>query len=190
MFDATQIFSIFGNDQAGEIERAQIERPNHGNDGLANAAGLLHEMDSSSSSRVKANGFGPRRIDLPTGSLSEVKLTAQHLRIMIDTIPAFAWSCFKDGSVEFLNKSWLAFTGLSQGEAAGWGWVRAFHPEDSESLTDTWKRILAAGEPGEAEARLRRFDGEYRWFLFRAVPFATKRALLSGGTERTLTSKT
>jgi len=90
---------------------------------------------------------------------------------MIDTIPAFAWSCFKDGSVEFLNKSWLAFTGLSQGEAAGWGWVRVIHREDLERLTDTWKGILAAGEPGEAEARMRRFDGEYRWFLFRTVPF-------------------
>src|SRR5262249_39717593 len=58
-----------------------------------------------------------------------------------------------------------------QGEAAGWGWVRVIHREDLERLTDTWKGILAAGEPGEAEARMRRFDGEYRWFLFRTVPF-------------------
>ena len=120
---------------------------------------------------IKANGFGPGRVDLPSETPSEVNLTAQQLRTMIDTIPAFAWSCFRDGSVEFLNKSWLEFTGLSHSEAAGWGWVRAVHPEDLESLTETWRGILAAGEPGEAEARLRRFDGEYRWLLFRAVPF-------------------
>jgi PAS domain S-box-containing protein len=90
---------------------------------------------------------------------------------MIDIIPAFAWCCFEDGSVEFLNRSWLAFTGLPHSEAAGWGWAQVVHPEDLESLTATWRRILAAGEPGEVEARLRRFDGEYRWFLFRAVPF-------------------
>jgi PAS domain S-box-containing protein len=172
MFDATQILSVSGNDQAGEITRAKIERPYHDNDESVNArVGSLPDRDSSSPSGVNANGVGPRRVDPRSETLGEVNLTAQQLRIMIDTIPAFAWSCFKDGSVEFLNKSWLAFTGLSQGEAAGWGWVRAVHPQDLDGLTDTWRGIVATSEPGEAEARLRRFDGEYRWFLFRGVPF-------------------
>ena len=171
MFDTTRIFSVFGNDRAGEIERVPA-RPNYGTVELAKVeVGLPPARDSSSPSGVRANGFGTRRIDPRSETRTEVKLTVQQLRIMIDTIPAFAWSCFKDGSVEFLNKSWLAFTGLSQGEAAGWGWVRVIHREDLERLTDTWKGILAAGEPGEAEARMRRFDGEYRWFLFRTVPF-------------------
>jgi formate hydrogenlyase transcriptional activator len=93
------------------------------------------------------------------------------LRIMIDTIPTLAWSCFADGTTEFLNKRWLKYTGLSQEEAAGWGWQSPVHPEDLGRLVETWRSILASGEPGEAEARLRRFDGEYRWFLFRAEPF-------------------
>jgi PAS domain S-box-containing protein len=135
------------------------------------SAGTATQSAFFYSAEIKTNGFAARRVDWPSESLSEVNVTAQQLRIMIDTIPAFAWSCFKDGSVEFLNQSWLEFTGLSHREAAGWGWVRALHPEDLESLTSTWRGILAAGEPGEAEARLRRFDGEYRWFLFRAVPF-------------------
>jgi PAS domain S-box-containing protein len=172
MFDATQILPVPGGFPAGEIARIKIERPNYNIGKSANAgAGSPPNTGFSSSGGVKANRCGPKRIDLPSETLSEVNLTAQQLRIMLDTIPTFAWSCFKDGSVEFLNKSWLVFTGLSQSEAAGWGWVRAVHPEDLESLTDTWRTILAAGEPGEAEARLRRFDGEYRWFLFRAVPF-------------------
>jgi formate hydrogenlyase transcriptional activator len=93
------------------------------------------------------------------------------LRIMIDTIPTLAWSCFPDGTTEFLNKRWLEYTGLSQEEAVGWGWQSPVHPEDLGRLVETWRSILASGEPGEAEARLRRFDGEYRWFLFRAEPF-------------------
>jgi PAS domain S-box-containing protein len=137
---------------------------------------------------IEANGYGPKRVNLRSDIAGEVNLTVQQLRI-IDTIPTFAWSCFKDGFVEFLNRSWLAFTGLSQSEATGWGWVRAVHSEDLESLTARWRDILAGGEPGEAEARLRRFDGEYRWFRSEWSLFAMKRARLSGGTERTLTSK-
>jgi PAS domain S-box-containing protein len=91
-------------------------------------------------------------------------------RIAIDTIPALVWAARADGSAEFLNMRWLDFTGLALDEARDWGWVNAIHPEDAKSLSDTWRTIIASGEPGEAEARLRRSDGEYRWFLFRATP--------------------
>ena len=92
------------------------------------------------------------------------------LRTMIDTIPAMAWCCFPDGTTEFTNKRWLEYTGLSDGEALGWGWQRAVHSEDLAKLVETWRAVLVKGEPGGGEARLRRFDGEYRWFLIRAEP--------------------
>jgi formate hydrogenlyase transcriptional activator len=92
------------------------------------------------------------------------------LRTMIDKIPILAWSCRPDGTAEFLNQRWLDYTGLSPGEAVGWGWKAAIHPEDLDKLMATWLSLLAAGESGQEEARLRRHDGEYRWFLFRAVP--------------------
>src|SRR5215813_11647716 len=91
-------------------------------------------------------------------------------RRMIDEIPTLAWSCLPDGTGEFLNKRWLEYTGLSMQEALGWQWKSVVHPDDIDNLMDRWERHLASGEPGETEARLRRFDGEYRWFLFRAVP--------------------
>jgi formate hydrogenlyase transcriptional activator len=50
------------------------------------------------------------------------------------------------------------------------GWTAAVHPDDLTNLVDYWQDLLASGQPGEIEARLRRFDGEYRWFLFRATP--------------------
>ena len=55
-------------------------------------------------------------------------------------------------------------------QALDWGWQGAIHPDDLGTLMDTWLRLLASGESGEEAARLRRFDGVYRWFLFRAVP--------------------
>jgi PAS domain S-box-containing protein len=92
------------------------------------------------------------------------------LRIMIDHIPTLAWSWRPDGATTFLNRRWLDYTGLSLEQARGWGWQVAIHPDDLGKLMDTWLALLASGEPGEAEARLRRGDGTYRWCLFRAVP--------------------
>jgi PAS domain S-box-containing protein len=92
------------------------------------------------------------------------------LRNMIDTIPALAWCCLPDGSNEFTNKRWVDYTGLSRTETLGQGWQRAFHPDDLKTAMEKLRAILASGEPGEAEARVRRFDGEYRWFLIRAEP--------------------
>jgi len=96
--------------------------------------------------------------------------SADQLRIMIDTIPTLAWSCRPDGTTEFLNQRWLDYTGLSREEALEWGWKVSIHPDDLGKLMDTWLGLHAAGEPGEEEARLRRADGAYRWFIFRAVP--------------------
>jgi formate hydrogenlyase transcriptional activator len=101
---------------------------------------------------------------------AEISKSEEQLRTMIDRIPTLAWSCWPDGTTEFLNQRWLDYTGLSMEEALGWGWKVPIHPEDLGKLMDTWLRLLVSGEQGEEEARLRRFDGEYRWFLFRAVP--------------------
>ncbi|MEW6721351.1 MAG: sigma 54-interacting transcriptional regulator [Thermodesulfobacteriota bacterium] len=103
----------------------------------------------------------------------------EHLRRMIDRIPALAWSCLPDGSTEYLNRKWLEYTGLSLKEALGWGWKAAIHPEDLEPLMAKWYSHLRSEEGGEAEARLRRFDGEYRWFLFRAEPARDERGAVT-----------
>jgi formate hydrogenlyase transcriptional activator len=88
----------------------------------------------------------------------------------VDAIPTLAWSARPDGSAEFLNRRWLDYTGLSAEEASDWGWTAAVHTEDRDRLIAFWRHLLASGEPGEIEARLRRYDGDYRWFLFRVEP--------------------
>jgi PAS domain S-box-containing protein len=99
-----------------------------------------------------------------------VRASERNLKLIIDTIPALAWSARPDGGAEFFNHNYLDFIGLSAEQASGWGWTAAVHPEDLNGLSATWKRIMASEAPGEAEARLRRYDGDYRWFLFRTNP--------------------
>jgi formate hydrogenlyase transcriptional activator len=95
---------------------------------------------------------------------------AHDVRLVIDAIPALAWSARADGSADFFNQRWLDYTGLSAEQARDWGWTAALHADDLKGLMDYWRSVLASGEPGEIEARLRRFDGVYRWFIFRAIP--------------------
>lgn len=102
---------------------------------------------------------------------TERKQAEETLRHVIDTIPTLAWCNLPDGTNEFLNRNWHEYTGLSPNESYGWGWQAAFHPEDVPALMEKWKGMLTSGEPGEIEARLRRSDGVYRWFLIRAEPF-------------------
>jgi PAS domain S-box-containing protein len=106
-----------------------------------------------------------------TSALDEIRTSETKLRQVIDTIPTLAWCNLADGPNEFLNKRWHEYTGLSPEESHGWGWQAAFHPEDLPSVMEKWRELLVSGEPGEIEARLRRRDGVYRWFLIRVEPF-------------------
>jgi PAS domain S-box-containing protein len=102
-------------------------------------------------------------------AFDEIKKSEDRLRLVIDTIPTLVWRARPDGVPDFLNQPALDYTGLSSDQTET-GWPRAFHPDDKKKMLVRWSAIRASGMPGELEARLRRFDGEYRWFLFRGVP--------------------
>jgi PAS domain S-box-containing protein len=99
-----------------------------------------------------------------------VRASERNLNQIISTIPALAWSASPDGTADFFNQHYLDYLGLTLEEARGWGWSAAVHTDDLSGLAATWQAISASGKAGEAEARLRRFDGQYRWFLFRVNP--------------------
>jgi PAS domain S-box-containing protein len=99
----------------------------------------------------------------------EVARSQDHLRLVIDTIPILVWRADPDGVPDFLNQTALDYTGLSLDQAE-LDWPRAFHPEDKKGVDVEWSAIRDSGKPGSLEARLRRFDGVYRWFLFQAQP--------------------
>ena len=99
-----------------------------------------------------------------------VRASERNLKLIIDTIPALAWSARPDGTADFFNQHYLEFVGLSSEQAKGWGWTAAVHPDDMDGLAAVWQRVLISERRGEAEARMRRHDGEYHWFLFRVDP--------------------
>ncbi|MCI0624159.1 MAG: PAS domain S-box protein [Acidobacteria bacterium] len=106
-----------------------------------------------------------------------LRRSEDRFRSVIDAIPGLVWSAKVDGFIDFLNQRWIDYTGFTLEQIKGWAWTSPdlIHPEDLPSLIDKWRDVLASGQPGEAEARLRRSDGEYRWFLFRAVPLHDER---------------
>jgi PAS domain S-box-containing protein len=103
-------------------------------------------------------------------AFQQVQLNRNEFRLAIDHIPGLVWSAMPDGYIDFLNLRWLQYTGLDQASAGGWGWQSALHPDDLPELLVVWRGLLEHQRGGEIEARLRRHDGVYRWFLFRAAP--------------------
>ncbi len=103
-------------------------------------------------------------------ALKEVKRSETELRAIVDALPAHAWCSGADGYSVFCNQQWLDYSGLSPEAARGWSWRDAIHPEDAVAFSKKWSEVSASGAPFDAEARFRRFDGEYHWFLVRAVP--------------------
>lgn len=102
-------------------------------------------------------------------AFDEIKKSEDRLRLVVDAIPTLVWRSGPEGVPDFLNQPALDYTGLSLDQAET-GWPRAFHPDDKKSMLQKWSAIRESGMRGALEARLRRFDGEYRWFLFQAEP--------------------
>lgn len=103
---------------------------------------------------------------------AETQSTAQtseplDLRMLIETIPAMAVCALPDGSVEFANRAWQEYTGGTLQQLRGWGWQTAIHPDDVRGFIDEWNASLTSGKSFATQARVRRADGQYHWFLVR-----------------------
>ena len=94
----------------------------------------------------------------------------EQLRAVIDAIPAHVWSSSPDGAVDFFNQRVLDYFGLPAEEILGWNWQRIFHPDDLPRYFSDRRAAFASGQPLEREVRIRRADGQYRWWLIRQVP--------------------
>jgi PAS domain S-box-containing protein len=150
--------------------------------GMSGSPGTVYSNDDISFLRLVGrvvafaidDNFNLRRAEVAQRELQRqnelLQSSERELREVIETIPSMAWSAAPDGSAEFFNGRWLAYAGLTADQARGWGWTCAVHPDDLNPLVDYWRTIMALGQSGEIEGRLRRFDGVYRWFLFRATP--------------------
>src|SRR6201987_4121645 len=149
--------------------------------GMSGSPGNVYSSDDISFLRLVGrvvafaidDNFNLRRAEVAQRELQRqnelLQRSERELREVIETIPSMAWSAAPDGSADFFNGRWLAYAGLTADQAQGWGWTVAVHPDDLNALVDYWRKIMVSGRSGEVEARLRRFDGVYRWFLFRAT---------------------
>ncbi|HXJ42751.1 MAG TPA: MHYT domain-containing protein [Bryobacteraceae bacterium] len=132
---------------------------------------------------VSISALVDRRFSAQTTAREESELlrrqlekSEEQLRVLIETIPALAWTSLADGSYEFFNRRWLEYTGISLEQMQCAGSTMPLHPQDIDEHLDKWRSALATGETFENEARLRRAaGGEYRWFLIRGMPLRDER---------------
>jgi PAS domain S-box-containing protein len=130
---------------------------------------MQHPRSSVHETSARAEDGHDER-SLFTGSPDDRERRELPLRGVMDTIPGLVWSALPDGDVEFCNQRWLDYTGMSFNEIKGWGWAAAIHPQDITDLREGWRTALVRSNSLEAEARMRRADGCYRWFLIQAAP--------------------
>ena len=94
----------------------------------------------------------------------------RELQQLVDATPSLLHSARPDGYIDFFNRGWLQLLGLQLEDVQGWRWTSAIHPDDREKFVAKWRESLWTGQAFEAESRVRRADGEYRWFLHRKEP--------------------
>lgn len=102
----------------------------------------------------------------------DLLISREHFKFLADNIPVIVWTATAEGGVDYLNKRWNEYTGLTTQESLGSGWQSAVHEADIERTLQCWKEAFESGNHFEFEYRLRRADdGEYRWHYGHAVPF-------------------
>jgi len=100
----------------------------------------------------------------------ELRASESKYRHLVDTTPAFVHTALLNGELDFLNHGWLEYVGAPLPDLLGWRWTSRIHPEDVEAFVDRWRASVQSGEPFLAESRVRRADGEYRWFMHHKEP--------------------
>ena len=102
----------------------------------------------------------------------------QNLSAVANIVPDLLWYSTPDGATHWYNDRWLEYTGQTFNQTAAWGWTEVIHPEDRESSARRYREAIEQGITVQQEQRIRRHDGEYRWFLIRAEPFHDERGRL------------
>ena len=103
-----------------------------------------------------------------------VRTSEEEFRLLAEAMPQIVWATRKDGWNTYFNQQWVEYTGRSLQESFGHGWNIPFHPDDRQRAWDAWQRATTTGGNYSLECRLRRADGEYRWWLIRGVPVLDK----------------
>jgi PAS domain S-box-containing protein len=91
-------------------------------------------------------------------------------RSLTEALPQLVWSATPDGACDYFSAQWTEHTGVAEAGLLDWRWLETLHPEDREPTRQFWLESVAERHPYDVEYRVRRRDGEYRWFKTRGVP--------------------
>jgi PAS domain S-box-containing protein len=103
-------------------------------------------------------------------TVEQLRESRARFKTLAESLPQFIWTCLRDGYCDYLSRQWLDYTGRSEAQQLGSGWVEQVHPDDRVKVQAEWSRVVGTGDTYDVSFRIRRFDGVYRWFKTRAVP--------------------
>jgi two-component system, sensor histidine kinase and response regulator len=102
---------------------------------------------------------------------AELALGADRYRFLADTMPQIVWTARPDGNLDYYNRRWFDYTGMTIEQTKDWGWKHAVHPDDLQNCVERWTQAFTTDSEYEVEYRFKRaLDGSYRWHLGRAFP--------------------
>ncbi|MBO0953198.1 PAS domain-containing protein [Fibrella forsythiae] len=105
-------------------------------------------------------------------------------RIIAQAAPALVWVCSAPGENIYFTQRWYDYTGQTEEQASGHGWIMTMHPIDAAQIVPYWQRCQRTGESYKGEVRYQRHDGVYRWHTFRALPRRSQRSRTNRGLVR------
>jgi PAS domain S-box-containing protein len=116
-----------------------------------------------------------RDVTMLTEEMTQIKeRDDERFKLICDTMPQLVWTTLPDGEPDFFNSRWYNYTGLTAEECLGDKWTLSFHPDDRPAALARWKRSMETGDPYVMEYRCLSKDGEWRWFLSRALAIRHK----------------
>ena len=108
-----------------------------------------------------------------------MRAQADQLRQLTESLPNLVWSCRPDGVCDYLSRQWVEYTGVSEAEQLGYGWLEQAHPDDRERFREEWRAAIKSGTSFNSELRICGANGQYRWFKLRSAPIRdAKNAIL------------
>ena len=103
-------------------------------------------------------------------TVEQLRENRARFKTLAESLPQLIWTWLRDGYCDYLSRQWLDYTGRSESQQMGHGWLEQVHPDDRVKVHEEWARVVASGDTYDISFRIRRFDGVYRWFKTRAVP--------------------
>lgn len=164
--------SVVGDERVGDQEWAKRE-------GMVSFAGYPLIVDGrlvgvmAMFARRALTGVTLEAMESVANSIAlgiERKRSDEQFRILANFIPQLAWMADKSGYIFWYNQRWYDYTGAGPGETMGWEWQKVHHPEEVGRVSQSFRQSISSGTPWEETFPLRDRDGEYRWFLARALP--------------------